>query len=362
MEPQWWHSRRDQLLAMAGQASPVYVFNEETLNEMLFDLLSIDVIDRLFYPVHANSHSKILRKGVELGVGFRCISCDEMEGLLQDFRGLDPKRILFFPVAAAARDFERAFDRGVQVVVDDLNVIRRWPDVFRNRSVFIRGNMGGDPAEIGVTGTSVQGFYCSSRTDASPSFGPEATPAFFARALSYFPEAAVLIVGNSTEQDRHPEQGFMDIPALGEYLEDMIHSCFKLKLWLELPYEMLACAGVLITRVVEVGDQAGTPCIRVDANLKAPLCNRKCGISHRIVNLSRPDSDEPVSMTRIIGQTGGAGNWIDLPKAPAIIEQGDALILTGTGAPGAGLRPEDEGSNGLSQHYLHARSMCRVRI
>jgi len=347
---------------MAGQASPLYVFNEETLNEMLFDLLSIDVIDRLFYPVHANAHSKILRKGVELGVGFRCISCDEMEGLLQDFRGLDPKRILFFPVAAVGRDFERAFDRGAQVVVDDLDVIRRWPDVFRNRSVFIRRNRGSDPAEIGVTGTSVQGFYCSSRTDASPPFGAEATPSFFAEALTHFPEAAVFIVGNSTEQDMRREQGFMDIPALGECLENMAHSCPEFKLWLELPYEMLACAGVLITRVVEVGDQAGTPCIRVDANLKAPICNRRYGISHRIVNLSRPDSDETVSLTHIIGQTGGAGNWIDLPTAPAIIEQGDALILTGTGAPGAGLRPEDQGSNGSAQHYLHARSMCRVRI
>ena len=50
------------------------------------------------------------------------------------------------------------------------------------------------------------------------------------------------------------------------------------------------------------------------------------------------------------------------PKALTLIEPGDALILTGTGVPGAGLPPEDQGSNGPAQHYLHARSMCRVRI
>jgi len=114
METEWWQARRYELLAMADQGSSLYVFNEETLNEILFDLLSIDVMDRLLYPVHANPHPKILRKAVEQGVGFRCISCDEMDGLLRDFNGLDPGRILFFPVAAPSRDFARAFDRGVQ--------------------------------------------------------------------------------------------------------------------------------------------------------------------------------------------------------------------------------------------------------
>ena len=55
------------MLAMTGQGFPLYVFDEETLNEILFDLLSIDVIDCLFYPVHANPHPKILRKAVEQG-------------------------------------------------------------------------------------------------------------------------------------------------------------------------------------------------------------------------------------------------------------------------------------------------------
>jgi len=78
---------------MSGQESPLYVFNEETLNEIFFDLLSIDAIDRLFYPVHANPHPKILRKGVEMGLGFRCISCDEMDGLSKAFPRLDPEHV-----------------------------------------------------------------------------------------------------------------------------------------------------------------------------------------------------------------------------------------------------------------------------
>jgi hypothetical protein len=41
MPNDWWQSRKDELLAVASQESPVYVYNEETLNEIFFGLLWI---------------------------------------------------------------------------------------------------------------------------------------------------------------------------------------------------------------------------------------------------------------------------------------------------------------------------------
>jgi diaminopimelate decarboxylase/aspartate kinase len=356
METEWWQSRRDELLVLAGRGSPLYVFNEETLNEIFFDLLSIDVIDSLFYPVHANPHPKILRKGVEQGVGFRCISCDEMDGLLRDFPGLEPERIVFFPVAAPGRDFARAFDRGVQVVADDLSAVRRWPDVFEGRMFFICGDMDADQREIGLTGASVQGFYCSLKTDALPACGHDQTLSSLAGALAPFPEASTLLLGNGREK------ALMDIPALGECLEAIARACPGFNLWLEVPDGILARAGVLICRVVEVCEQAGTCCIRVDADVQAPVCNGRCGVSHRIVNLSRPDSDQMVSPTRIIRRPWGPENWMDLPDAPSVIKEGDALVFTNMGAPGVETFLEDKSGDSVPQHYLHARSMCPVRI
>lgn len=362
METEWWQARRDELLAMADQGSPLCVFNEETLNEILFDLLSIDVIDRLLYPVHTNPHPKILRKAVELGMGFRCVSCDEMDGLLRDFPGLDPGRIVYFPVAVPDRDFGRTFDRGVHVAMDDLSALRRWLAVFHDRKIFIRGDMGADQGEIGFTGTSVKGFYCSLRTGASPVRGPDDILSLFAEALTHFPEADTLILGNGTEKEMHREQEWVDVPALGEYLETFAQACPRFDLWLEVPHGMLARAGVLIVRVIEAGVQGGTRCIRVDADIQAPVCNGRCGISHRMFNLSRPDSDATVSRTGIIGQAGGPGNRIDLPDAPAVIQEGDVLIFTNMGATGAEVSLGDECWKGVPQDYLHARSLCPVDI
>jgi len=106
----WWSPRKEELLRVAGKECPIYVYNEEALNETLFDLLSIDALDLLFYPVHTNPYPKILRKAFELHVGFKCVSIDEITHVLKNFPKLEPQRILFVPDHAHGEDFERAFD------------------------------------------------------------------------------------------------------------------------------------------------------------------------------------------------------------------------------------------------------------
>jgi len=362
METEWWQSRRDELLAMAGRGSPLYVFNEETLNEILFDLLSIDAVDRLFYPVHANPHPKILRKAVEQGVGFLCISWNEMDGLLRDFPRLDPEQIVFFPVAAQDREFARAFDRGVHVVVDDLSAIKRRPDLFQDRRFFIRGHAGAHHREIGFTGTSIQGLYWSLKPDAPPVSGPDGMHPFLTDVLARLPDKPTLILGNNMEQEMDGEQAWVDVPALGEYLDAVARACPGFNLWLELPHGMIARAGILITRVVETRQQADIRLVRVNGDMRDQAFHDRCGISHRMANLSRPDRGETVLTTAIIGEEGGQGNRIDFPDAPAIIQEGDVLVLTSMGATGAEMSPRDECWKGVPQDYLHARSLCPVDI
>jgi diaminopimelate decarboxylase len=183
-----------------------------------------------------------------------------------------------------------------------------------------------------------------------------------AEASRHFSEGHTLILGNATQKEMRGGQKLVDVPALGEHLEAIAHVCPGFNLWLEVPDVMLARAGVLMTRVVEVGEEAGTRCVRINADMQVPASNVRSGIPHRMVNLSRPDSDETVSSRRIIGQAGGPGNWRDLPDAPAVIEEGDALIFTNMGAHGAERLLKGKGWNRMPQDYLHARSLCPVDI
>lgn len=333
MKTEWWQPRRHELLAMAGRGSPLYVFNEETLNEIFFDLLSMDAIDRLFYPVHANAHPKILRKAFELGLGFLCVFDEELDGLLRDFSQLDPRQVLFFPPADRGPDVARALDKGVYVGVNDLRAVDRRSDIFQNRQVFIRADGGMDDILSLLTETPV-----------------------------HDPKGFTLIIGNGMRSGVHPEAEFMDIPRFGDALGTLKEACPQLNLWLEVPVAMLACSGVLMTRVVETGEETRVRCIRVDGDMNIPACHGRIGPSRPIVNLSRPDNEETTSVTRIIGRTGGPENWIDVSPSPAAVAEGDILLFTHMGAHGSKTDSAGRRQNDTVTQYLRARSMCPVTI
>ena len=290
MVTDWWQSRKDELLAMAGRKSPLYVFNEEILNETLFDLLSIDAIDRLFYPLRANSHPKILRKAFELDVGFTCTSSDALDGLMEKLPKLAPERILFFPDNASGEDFERAFHGGVNVVVNDLNTLKAWPGIFRNRDIFISRDVGHEQGGNGLMETSIKGFYLCPTIDSPPLWDIDETTVFLDESLIRFSQGSILILRNGMSVGVDHENVIMDIPALADYLYAIKDGCPQAILWLEVPDMILSSAGVLIATVIETCEEAGIRYIRINMDMEGPDYDGLL-MSHQIINLSKPDNE-----------------------------------------------------------------------
>lgn len=362
MADNWWHFRRDELLTLAGRESPLIVFNEEVLNEIFFDLLSMDAIDRLFYPLYINSHPKILQKAFELGVGFSCVSFDETDVLQANFPQHNPQQTLFCPPDALGRDFRRALDRGFQVVMNDLNPVEQWPDLFRGREIFVRGDMRLDQGGIRITGTTVKGWYLCLKGGAHLSGNLDDTVSFLQKASRHFPERFTLILGNNASVGGHPETGGMDIPRFGDCVEAIRNACPQVDLWAEVPVALLSSIGILVARVVETGEDAGTRHIRINADINPPVYHVGRGFPHRVANLSRPDQGETRSMTRIIWEDAGSGSYTDLSGVPPVIEEGDLLLLTQMGARASSMDLDNAGHRGVPTHYLRARSMCPVKI
>jgi len=352
----WWRFRRDELLALAGQRSPLYVFNDEALNECFFDLLSIEVIDRLLYPVHVNPHPKILRKAVEQGLGFWCNSFHEVDGLCRDFPRLDPERIAFFPLAADPEEVAAALDRGVYVGLDDPEPIRPCHQACRQQRVFLPWDKAHSLAGIASMGMSVEGLYGEPMPYARGPANGHQPPEALGRSLDAFPKVSSLILGGVREK------ALMDIPALSKHLQAVSHAYPEMKLWLIIPDGMISRTGGLILRVAGKDERAGIRRIRVQGDVQPLFSGNGRDVSHELVSLTRPDTGRMPVPTRITGHADGEGAWIVLPDAPALIETDDALMLTDMGAPGTAGFSNRARPDSIPQHYLHARSMCRVRI
>jgi diaminopimelate decarboxylase/aspartate kinase len=133
----WWVTRRDDLLAIAEQGTPRYVYDRATVQARAEALLGLKAVDRVFYAMKANPHPGVLSTLYAAGVGFECVSVGELNHVAEHIDGLDVSRVLFTPNFASPTEYATAFERGVRVNVDNLEVLEQAPDVFKGQDIML---------------------------------------------------------------------------------------------------------------------------------------------------------------------------------------------------------------------------------
>jgi hypothetical protein len=78
----WWEEKRAELEDAAG-AGPVLVWDGETLNDLVFDLLSLDCVDGVLFDTRLGAHPRLLGALGRLGSGFLCRSGEEVGRVLR---------------------------------------------------------------------------------------------------------------------------------------------------------------------------------------------------------------------------------------------------------------------------------------
>ena len=148
----WWKGQREKLLALAWEGTPRYVYHLPTIRERARQLAAIPAIDRRYFAIKANPHPAILRTLVEEGFGLECVSLGEVRHVFASVPGLDPARVLFTPSFAPRQEYTEVLGMGVTVTVDNVELLQRWPDIFRGRSIWLRIDLGrGDGHHAKVT-------------------------------------------------------------------------------------------------------------------------------------------------------------------------------------------------------------------
>ncbi len=134
----WWEEERDRLLTLAASSSPCYVYHSATQAQRAQQLKQIKAIDCFFYAIKANPFPSILKTLEREGVGFECVSIQELELVLKLFPDIDRQRILFTPNFAPKTEYEQALRLGCHITIDNLYLLQQWPQLFKNREVILR--------------------------------------------------------------------------------------------------------------------------------------------------------------------------------------------------------------------------------
>jgi diaminopimelate decarboxylase/aspartate kinase len=358
-EGDWWRARRDELLALAAERGPVYVYDAETLDRAADSVRSLGVFDRVFYSVKANAHAGVLSRLEAAGLGFECVSAPELEHVASVFPGIEPARLLFTPNFAPAAEYRRAYELGAWVTIDSLHPLRAWPDVFRGREILVRvdpgrgrghhahvrtagaqSKFGVDPESLGELrelaaglGARVVGLHAHSGSGIRDSRSWREVALFLAGEAERFPDVRVIDVGGGLGVPEQPGQGPLDLEELGESLRLFRAANPRFELWIEPGRFLVAQAGVLLARVVQVKRKGGVAYVGAETGMNSLIRPALYGAYHPIVNLSR--LGEPATMlAHVVGPICETGDILGRSRRLAPAQEGDVLLIANGGAYG----------------------------
>lgn len=356
---EWWRERRADLMALAAEESPVYVYDIESLDRAAAAVLGLGALDRVFYSVKANHFPGVLARLRDAGIGFECVSVPELEHVRQLFPDLEPERLLFTPNFAPREEYRRGFELGAWVTLDSLHPLRAWPELFAGREVFLRLDPGrgrghhphvrtaGAQSKFGIApdeldeagrllaacGTRVVGLHAHAGSGIRTSGAWGETAAFLGAAASRFPDIQVLNVGGGLGVPERPGQSPLDLAEVDIALRRFKERHPGLELWMEPGRFLVAQAGVLLARVVQVKRKGDVVYVGLETGMNSLIRPALYGAYHPIVNLSR--LHEPPTLTaHIVGPICETGDVLGRSRRIAPAAEGDVLLIANAGAYG----------------------------
>ena len=366
--PAWWRQprQRERLLQLAAQATPRYAYHLPTVRERARALNAIAAIDRRYYAIKANPHPAILRALVEEGFGLECVSQGELQRAFEAVPGLDPARVLFTPNFAPIHEYQAAFARGVTVTVDNVELLQRWPELFRGRALWLRidlghgdghhakVNTGGLEAKFGLPAQRVEEFVHAARQldvritglHAHLGSGIETVDHWrrvvdelggFARRIG---SVEVIDIGGGLPIPYSDDDEPFDLAAWAQGLASIkaVHPMFELAI--EPGRFLVGEAGVLLAHATQVVDKDGIRRVGLDAGMNALIRPALYDAWHDILNLSRLDAptDGEFDVVGPICESSDVfGRRVKLPAATA---PGDAMLVADAGAYGYSMASE----------------------
>jgi len=358
----WWRAphSRGQLLELAAQGTPRYVYHLPTVRARARQLQAVAALDRRYYAIKANPHPAILRALADEGFGLECVSLGEVEHVFEVLPELAPARVLFTPSFAPIGEYAAALARGVNVTVDNVELLRRWPEVFGDRTLWLRidlghgdghhrkVNTGGKEAKFGLSAQRVDEFMDVARglgvrvtgIHAHLGSGVESSGhwqqvvdelAGFARRIG---SVEILDIGGGLPVPYSDDDEPFDLDAWAAGLAAVkaVHPAFQLAV--EPGRFLVAEAGVLLAHATQVVEKDGVRRVGLDAGMNALLRPALYDAWHDIANLSRLEDARDLDFSVVGPICESSDVFAQRVKLPSTTAPGDVMLIADAGAYG----------------------------
>ena len=357
----WWAQpqRRELLCDIARRETAAFVYDEATLDTTIASLMQVKSVDRWAYAMKANWHPAILRRMHASGLMLECVSRGELEHAFESIPNLAADRVLFTPNFAPRSEYEFGLSRGVHVTLDNLYPLKHWPELFRDREIFLRIDPGlgrghhkhvrtaGVHSKFGVPvaetdelvalveacGARVVGLHAHAGSGVFDIANWTQTGVLLSDLARRFPDVRVIDLGGGIGVPEQQGQAEVDLTALESGIGKLKERFPTLQFWMEPGRFLVAKSGVLVALVTQLKGKGDVQYVGIAAGMNSLIRPALYGAHHDIRNLTRLDEplSERVTIVGPICETAdqfGADRW--LPPT----QEGDVLLIATCGAYG----------------------------
>jgi diaminopimelate decarboxylase/aspartate kinase len=358
LAPAWWRGdSHEDLLELAAAATPRYVYHLPTVLERAAELQTLQAVDRWHYALKANPHPAILRALAGAGFAFECVSPGELQAVTAAVPTTVP--LLFTPNFAARTDYAFALGTRATVTLDALHPLEHWGELFRDREVMLRVDLGrglghhekvrtgGDGSKFGLPleqlptflqlahthGVTVSGLHAhlgSGVLDAGHWGEVYAQLASLAERIG---SISVLNIGGGLGVPAHPGEVALDIVALDRALNEVKAAYPHYQLWMEPGRYLVADAGVLLARVTQLKTKGGFHYLGLDTGMNSLIRPALYDAWHKIVNLTRL-ATPATALYQVVGPICESGDILGTDRRLPVAQEGDVILIAQAGAYG----------------------------
>lgn len=361
-EPQsipWWETQREGLLALAKDQSPCYVYDKNTLQKQADALLNLQSISSIFYSLKANPHPAVLKILAKKGIGFECVSPQELALVLQECPNIDRKKILFTPNFASKSEYEDALKTGCYVTIDSLYPLEHWPDIFKGHPLFLRIDSGtgaghhkfvctgGNESKFGIASNNLEraialvkehklnivGLHTHSGSGILSVALWQDTANMLVDQIKRFPKVRFINLGGGLGITEKPGQKPLDLAELDQRLLSVKASHPNIELWLEPGRYFVAESGVLLAKVTQCKEKGKVRFVGIETGMNSLIRPILYGAYHPIVNLTR--LNEPnTGFAHIVGPICESGDTLGYDRILPDTYESDVMLIANAGAYG----------------------------
>ncbi|HAU3623707.1 TPA: bifunctional aspartate kinase/diaminopimelate decarboxylase [Legionella pneumophila] len=355
----WWEIERDRLLTTSAIHSPCYVYHSPTQATRARQLSALESIDSLFYAIKANPFPSILKTLEKEGIGFECVSIQELELVLKLFPNIKKERILFTPNFAPKSEYEFALQTGCYVTIDSLYPLENWPKLFKDREVIVRidpgtgaghhkhVSTGGNESKFGITQNDISKILSHTKANHIKVIGLHAhsgsgilstdlwqqTAVMLASLTDQFPEVRSINLGGGLGIVEKPGQHPIDFAALDAQLMAVKSQYPGLAIWLEPGRFFVAESGVILAKVTQCKEKGKVKFIGIETGMNSLIRPSLYGAYHEIINLTRLH-EEKAGFAHIVGPICESGDTLGYDRLLPVTREGDVILIANTGAYG----------------------------